>query len=181
MESAVALQHATITDQLIDLKKALDNNLLTQEEYDLQRSRVLGTEMGVPVPVAAAVEVQVQVAPSIQYLSRNSTKQPAIPVTGHCPHCKEQVTTTVAAEIGSYGCFKLCLWTVVCCGGGIVVGACDVMCCRCLSKDDVAKQGIEGDICNCVPHDYVHTCPKCHGGCGKYEAVATSPRRDARR
>ena len=59
MESAVALPHATITDQLIDLKKALDNNLLTQEEYDLQRSRVLGTEIVEPVVVTVAIAPRV--------------------------------------------------------------------------------------------------------------------------
>ena len=58
--AAVGLQHATITDQLIDLKKALDNNLLTQEEHDLQRSRVLGTEIVEPVVVTVAIAPRVK-------------------------------------------------------------------------------------------------------------------------
>ena len=45
--------------QLIDLKKALDNNLLTQEEHDLQRSRVLGTEIVEPVVVTVAIAPRV--------------------------------------------------------------------------------------------------------------------------
>ena len=56
MEAAVVgLQHATITDQLTDLEEALDNNLLTQEEYDLQRSRVLSAEIVEPVVVNVAI------------------------------------------------------------------------------------------------------------------------------
>ena len=64
--AAVGLQHATITDQLIDLKKALDNNLLTQEEYDLQRSRVLGTEIVEPVLVKVAIAPRVNNAATIE-------------------------------------------------------------------------------------------------------------------
>ena len=71
MESAVALQHATITDQLIDLKKALDNNLLTQEEYDLQRSRVLGTEIVEPVVVKVAIAPRVNNAATIEMQTRS--------------------------------------------------------------------------------------------------------------
>ena len=68
---AVGLQHATITDQLIDLKKALDNNLLTQEEYDLQRSRVLGTEIVEPVLVKVAIAPRVNNAATIEMQTRS--------------------------------------------------------------------------------------------------------------
>ena len=68
---AVGLQHATITDQLIDLKKALDNNLLTQEEHDLQRSRVLGTEIVEPVLVKVAIAPRVNNAATIEMQTRS--------------------------------------------------------------------------------------------------------------
>ena len=109
-------------------------------------------------------------APDVKYFVRNSTRQPNSPMTGHCPHCKENVRTVMTAEIGSYAKFKLCLWTFACCGLGLVCLACDVGCCRCLSKDDVAQRGFLGDTCNCIPHDYVHTCPKCQGPCGRHTA-----------
>ena len=70
--AAVGLQHATsITDQLIDLKKALDNNLLTQEEYDLQRSRVLGTEIVEPVVVKVAIAPRVISPEQIEMQTRS--------------------------------------------------------------------------------------------------------------
>ena len=57
--------------QLIDLKKALDNNLLTQEEHDLQRSRVLGTEIVEPVVVKVAIAPRVISPEQIEMQTRS--------------------------------------------------------------------------------------------------------------